>query len=352
MLKLPLRGNKAHEDPRPCGFKAFSEEVGSSSPLKSTTLRKILKFVHWILMILVLFGGTRGWGLLALILWLATVSIVSGIIQRIPSKEVFGTSWSPCQARALLSLCHNKYWSRIWIVQEIVVAQDVVVSCGDRSFKWTQLQQLLQWLDKLYINGHSENYPLASAIYSSPAMVIITFRAIWQPMPNDVKGFPLASILVSHKDMNSTDERDMLYALLGLIHDDELRDLSISVDYSVTREALYVKTLTSFVRCKPWNRNAFEELAVQLLDILNLSSLDTSVNIETRKILGQCHNSSKGHLWNGVTVSIGDSSFDLSSLFAEIVNEHQQQLKKVQKQRENERQQFFRVSLVKHTCVS
>ena len=41
--------------------------------------------------------------------------------------------------KSFIALCKRLYWERIWIIQEIAVASDVVVLCGREEIKWEQL---------------------------------------------------------------------------------------------------------------------------------------------------------------------------------------------------------------------
>jgi hypothetical protein len=125
-----------------------------TEPIRCLIKEWILKIWPYILMPLVLVGRTRGWDLLGQIFWSTTVTIVLRIIQTAverwaPGKGAVATSWSRSQAGAILLLCHNKYWSRIWIVQEVMVAKDIVICCGQCSFRWAQLAELFLQLAKI-----------------------------------------------------------------------------------------------------------------------------------------------------------------------------------------------------------
>lgn len=37
----------------------------------------------------------------------------------------------------LSSFCGRQYWSRLWIIQEVILGADVQVQCGDDSFDWS-----------------------------------------------------------------------------------------------------------------------------------------------------------------------------------------------------------------------
>lgn len=42
--------------------------------------------------------------------------------------------------RALAMLLDRPYWRRLWIRQELAVAKNVIVMCGDRLMPWTTFE--------------------------------------------------------------------------------------------------------------------------------------------------------------------------------------------------------------------
>lgn len=45
----------------------------------------------------------------------------------------FNNFWTPKQAKGVLALCERKYWTRIWIVQEVMLAKHITIYCGSRN---------------------------------------------------------------------------------------------------------------------------------------------------------------------------------------------------------------------------
>ena len=43
--------------------------------------------------------------------------------------------WNDLEGKAFLGLCHNRYWTRVWIVQELMLGKRIMVFCGSKSFK-------------------------------------------------------------------------------------------------------------------------------------------------------------------------------------------------------------------------
>jgi len=39
----------------------------------------------------------------------------------------------------LSGLCTRSYWFRLWIIQEVLLASDLLIQCGPLSFQWEEL---------------------------------------------------------------------------------------------------------------------------------------------------------------------------------------------------------------------
>src|ERR1700679_2423142 len=43
---------------------------------------------------------------------------------------------------ALLKLCHRSYWSRLWVIQELVLAPQIQIQCGHLQLEWSALNHI------------------------------------------------------------------------------------------------------------------------------------------------------------------------------------------------------------------
>ncbi|KAJ3571808.1 hypothetical protein NPX13_g5255 [Xylaria arbuscula] len=125
-------------------------------------------------------------------------------------------------------LYSRPYWSRTWIVQEIVLASDLTVFCGDRSCHWST-----------FVSGPSgyqartPNDPLA------PDHAFVNTVALRQAGTST----KLRRLLFRFHMTYCFDPRDLVYSLLNFAEDTSGQDHGIVVDYSSTIEALFVQTL-------------------------------------------------------------------------------------------------------------
>lgn len=120
----------------------------------------------------------------------------------------------------LSSLYEHEYWTRVWIVQEVMYAKKLVIYWGKGTLLW-------EWL------AHVSDFPRKNRFYSSPAAMIIRAKAAWRgPVP-------LAGLLAGCLHLCSTDIRDKVFGLLGLASQPEGDSLGLRADYSMTPEQVF-----------------------------------------------------------------------------------------------------------------
>lgn len=121
------------------------------------------------------------------------------------------------------------FWTRIWIVQEVVLSKNPAIMLGDQEITWDWFADRSSILDSIV----QEIFPEISTDSSglSNLNVIQNIRRLhklgFQPS--------ICDLLASLRGTKSTDPRDMVYGLLGLIK------TSIIVDYDAsTTQTVYV----------------------------------------------------------------------------------------------------------------
>ncbi|KAI2602746.1 HET-domain-containing protein [Hypoxylon sp. NC1633] len=112
--------------------------------------------------------------------------------------------------RGLEELFNRPWWKRIWIVQEVVAARELVVLLGDTFFPWVMLENLCRGIQRAEFLSH----PLALMIRSCGYQ---KFTALDHFRRN--RTMPLVRFVHCTQDYQATDSRDKLYALLGMASD-------------------------------------------------------------------------------------------------------------------------------------
>jgi hypothetical protein len=142
--------------------------------------------------------------------------------------------WDPKRARAVSALFERTYWTRIWIVQEVLLARKATLLCGSKQVQWTKLLHLITNLQIVADRGQAFCIIGASNILASPAAVIVRAKFNWNESSQ-----PLSKLLELYRYQHSTDIRDKVYALHGLASDSD----GIRVDYTLHPIDLFVTVI-------------------------------------------------------------------------------------------------------------
>lgn len=159
-------------------------------------------------------------------------------VRQLPSHSSNSELWTPYPElwMMVLSMCRCRYWSRRWVVQELLLAKDVTIICGEAEIDWVYLMRMLhgldtvQWPNSSYaktIERIKATLPIMMSRYT--AMRSDTTRFLYQP--NDHSLMDLVT------DFQTTDceiTHDKIYSLLSLARE----GVDISVDYECSPEDL------------------------------------------------------------------------------------------------------------------
>jgi hypothetical protein len=191
------------------------------------------------------------------------------------------TFWTPQQAKAVLSLCQRPYWTRIWIVQELLLSRRVILLCGSRTIPWYHFQRIFDAMATIVQLGWGKEIGVTSVL-ASAASNIVKAKTEWK-----IQSLSLISLLTLCRNQQSTDIRDKIYALHGLAND----SYGLKIDYRISAKRLLVVVLEHMCRTSRTSmdlRGAKEHLlrAGQLLrDILGVRYSDRE--LEAIIILGR-----------------------------------------------------------------
>lgn len=147
---------------------------------------------------------------------------------RDPTEALFGfnTSVAPnaFQKQHFPHIGEASYWSRLWIIQEIILARSLTVLCGRAKLSWDEFIPLCERSDQ-----HIINLSRARRIRS---------------LANGGEGLDWADAYEMVKGAKCEDPRDKIYGLLGLVTQSRLvgpdygKPLQAIVDEVVEKEAM------------------------------------------------------------------------------------------------------------------
>lgn len=129
--------------------------------------------------------------------------------------------------QAVIKLLHLPWWSRIWVVQELVLAQKATLAVGSVSVSWELISGFYQSYSKHLPPGaccHSSvTWKMASRLWDDIVLMRLTFSTLQSTRDelvqhrNKQADTALWNFLWLLRHKEATDPRDKVYGLLGLL---------------------------------------------------------------------------------------------------------------------------------------
>lgn len=191
----------------------------------------------------------------------------------------------------------SSYWTRLWVIQELLLAGYIMVCYGEWRFEWDKLAKLRRDLSESELDVHTTlvwwnvtafGNPTASTFQQDaekhlsgrwePALRIFTHRARWR----SASGYPLYKAVDWFKKQDCGELKDKIYALVGLLERSEQN--AIVPNYNrdcaeIYAEALKVGLLTLQRDIEPlalaagyYPEEDYEKFAEMLRTVLKLDS--------------------------------------------------------------------------------
>jgi hypothetical protein len=135
--------------------------------------------------------------------------------------------------RAVLALCDRTYWQRIWVVQEIRLARQITICCGNKTIA-------------------GETFMLAGKIIQSAFNIKITrlLQQIGDGLASKIMDYSqfrdlrLKDWLITTRESKSSDPKDKVYALVNLATDCRSSGLRLDCSTTVSVSQVYKDVLT------------------------------------------------------------------------------------------------------------
>ncbi|KAJ4138639.1 hypothetical protein NW768_002489 [Fusarium equiseti] len=136
-------------------------------------------------------------------------------------------------------------WERLWVMQELSLAPRLTLVCKDAELDWDCLSVLLKdepYFDAFHIyRGHAFDYlPVLGEIFVQVKLIEDQRRLSRRTRPAQSR---LMDVLTRFREMESTDPRDKIYGLLGLVTEDH----GIKIDYTKSAGELYQETTMTLI---------------------------------------------------------------------------------------------------------
>ena len=142
---------------------------------------------------------------------------------------------------SLLELVQRPWFSRVWIIQEVVVSRNAILRRGKLKLAWKDFCfGFLFAINAGFIYRRTDVFQHSLAYQQLIPLILTTYLK-----------FDLVSLLQSHRLTGATDLRDKVYALIGLSTLIESEAHSIIPDYSLSTEAVYTEIAKAIISKSP-----------------------------------------------------------------------------------------------------
>ncbi|TDZ58222.1 hypothetical protein CTRI78_v005628 [Colletotrichum trifolii] len=166
---------------------------------------------------------------------LAGVSMtdLDAVAERTQSAKPDNEAWE-----ALRWLLSRPWFTRVWCVQEIVLARSSRVHVGAFSLDWPKLGVTAAWLSEQSL---AFDYDIPVELEG-----LAWDNAYGMFDTSELSESSLLEVLVEFRDFNATDPRDKVYGLLGLVNAGELEGFPI-VDYNKSVAEVYADVVKTSI---------------------------------------------------------------------------------------------------------
>ncbi|KAH7078099.1 heterokaryon incompatibility protein-domain-containing protein [Paraphoma chrysanthemicola] len=142
---------------------------------------------------------------------------------------------------SLKELFERPWFRRIWCLQEIRLAREASIICGEHVITWETLSMAASWIFKKYPTF--ENFLSHDLVLASLAHVEVLPAYIM----NDRVGTDLLTTLDGGRGFYSTDPRDKVYGIMNVVSPKSEAE-NIVVDYDKSVAEVYADTVLAIIR--------------------------------------------------------------------------------------------------------
>lgn len=134
------------------------------------------------------------------------------------------------QRAAVLHFVDRPWFTRLWVVQEVRLANEAVLGCGSKTIRWSALKKALWCI-------HAKN--MSPPIPSETWQRLLTIGDVF----NQSMVFSLHHLVRFTENLKCADPRDRVYSILAICED----SLGIEPDYSLTVAEVYRDVLERWI---------------------------------------------------------------------------------------------------------
>ncbi|KAI1410259.1 hypothetical protein F5Y13DRAFT_168033 [Hypoxylon sp. FL1857] len=151
--------------------------------------------------------------------------------------DVVDESW-----KSIRDLVERPWFSRTWIIQEVVLAQRAYLHCDDSSIPFADFCVGLTYLSLTAMLRRPDMIPSVSAYVQATQLIMSYHKA--GGLNRDID---LLALLENHRVARASDARDKVYGFLGLYELATGRQHTISADYHRTAAEVFIEAAKEII---------------------------------------------------------------------------------------------------------
>jgi hypothetical protein len=161
-------------------------------------------------------------------------------------------AYEKTQLQAFQKIVSNQYWTRLWIIQEFLLARTVVLMSGAGRLSGTDFRELARDVARL------DESPAIARIW--PFMTVRRrITAAHSPWGRDLPSYTWHDLMRLSRKAECKDARDRVYGMLSMVKS----QVRIEVDYTATAQDIRERIVEAeFMECfdRPFSQEALEEV--------------------------------------------------------------------------------------------
>lgn len=174
------------------------------------------------------------------------------IFTKQPVGEVLGSHQLPPLSdsswASLLELARRPWFTRAWIIQEVIVSRRALLRCENMELPWKTFCFGFLFAMRAGLLTYQPTILRHPFAYQHLVALIVTYVCF---VDSTYEQFDLLSLLQSHRCVDATDPKDKIYALLGLSAEIESQKHELIPNYVLPTEEIYAEVSRSIISKAP-----------------------------------------------------------------------------------------------------
>ncbi|KAF1820638.1 HET-domain-containing protein [Dissoconium aciculare CBS 342.82] len=126
------------------------------------------------------------------------------------AKKAFVKKWGSSAASSIRGICVRRYWERLWIFQELLLARDAVLMCGSSCLPLQSFKSFVLTILACSVSDHAAEQFELRRVRQSPAVTIMQY------VEERRTESPISELMLATRDLRCTDMRDRVFAVLSV----------------------------------------------------------------------------------------------------------------------------------------